>query len=288
MCTAVLSIQAGRPVLLAGVRDELTDRAWQPPDRHWPDYPGLTGGIDLQAGGTWLAVNSSARRVACVLNGLGQAAPPEIRRSRGELPLRAAAGEPLDRAGLPGLDPFRLLVAEPGAASLTSWDGHELSERALGPGLHMVVNSMLASRAAERLSDPVAVGTSWEDGEPPPDGREHERARLAVFLNLFAQASRPDPRSGRPVAQAWGGWFPLANGGGFGPEDPAALIVRRNLADGRVWGAPRSRWSRSDQTACATTSAAGRATRRPGRRCSELAGQRQPVSPSSWRRRSFP
>ena len=33
MCTAVLSIEAGRPVLLAGVRDELTDRPWQPRPR---------------------------------------------------------------------------------------------------------------------------------------------------------------------------------------------------------------------------------------------------------------
>ena len=44
MCTAVLSIQPGQPILLAGVRDELTDRAWQPPARHWPEYPDLIGG----------------------------------------------------------------------------------------------------------------------------------------------------------------------------------------------------------------------------------------------------
>jgi len=56
MCTALLSIQPGLPALLVGVRDELSDRAWEPPGRHWPDHPGLVGGRDLQAGGTWLAV----------------------------------------------------------------------------------------------------------------------------------------------------------------------------------------------------------------------------------------
>ena len=248
MCTAVLSIQPGRPVLLAGVRDELTDRAWLPPGRHWPAYPDLTGGIDLQAGGTWLAVNEAGSRVACVLNGIGQAAPPDIRRSRGELPLRAAAGQPPDRAGLAAFDPFRLLVAGPEGASLVWWDGRELDRRPLGAGVHMVVNSALMSlppRPDPAEQDPVgpaiapgAIGKAARSGQypPPPDGREHERARLARFLNLFAQAGRPEPRPGSPVPQAWGNWFPLANGDGLSPADPAALIVRRDLGDGRVWG----------------------------------------------------
>jgi hypothetical protein len=42
--------------------------------------------------------------VACVLNGLGQPAPAETRLSRGMLPLRAAAGEPLDRRAPARLD----------------------------------------------------------------------------------------------------------------------------------------------------------------------------------------
>lgn len=237
MCTAVLSMRPGRPVLLAGVRDELTDRAWRPPGRHWPGYPDLTGGIDLQAGGTWLAVNPGARRVACVLNGIGQSAPAGIRRSRGELPLRAAAGLPLARDGLAGLDPFRLLVAEPGTALLSCWDGRELAEQSFGPGLHMIVNSALMSRGADGpRSEPAETGHVWQAGAPPPDSREHERARMAWFLSRFADADPPEPRPGPGVAEAWGAWFPLVNGDGLGPQDPAALIVRRDLGDGRIWG----------------------------------------------------
>ena len=234
MCTAVLSIQPGQPVLLAGVRDELTDRAWRPPAPHWPEYPDLIGGRDLQAGGTWLAVNPAARRVACVLNGVGAAAPPAVRRSRGELPLLGAAGGPLNSSDMPCFDPFLLVVAEPGAATLSCWDGRKLSERALGAGLHMVVNSGLTSWDAGL--DPSAMGWYPATGEPPPDGREHERARLSRFLNLFAGAERPQPRPGTPAAEAWGGWFPLVNGDGLSPQAPAALIVQRDLGGGRVWG----------------------------------------------------
>ena len=219
MCTAVLSIEPGLPVLLAGVRDELADRGWDPPDWHWPARPGLVGGLDREAGGTWLALCPAERRVACVLNGIGQPAPAASRRSRGTLPLLAAAGEPVDRLALRDLDPFRLLTAEPGGAVLQSWDGAELTERKLPPGLHMVVNSGLAGDLA---SEPAV--------------REHEFQRIAHFRTRFEAAPRPVPRAGQPVAAAWGGWFALVNGDGLDPSDERALIVRRDLGGGRIWG----------------------------------------------------
>jgi uncharacterized protein with NRDE domain len=228
MCTAILSIQPGAPVLLAGVRDELVDRAWQPPGRHWPDYPGLIGGRDLQAGGTWLALAPEARRVACVLNGRGRMAPPDSRRSRGVLPLQAAVDGKLARAGLADFDPFHLLSAEPGAATLWSWDGEGLTDRELPPGLHMVVNSGLSTDGWENAAERPA---GWEK-----TARDHERARIAHFLPRLRAAARPAPRPGSPVPQAWGSWLPLMNGDGLDPSDPRALIVRRDLGGGRIWG----------------------------------------------------
>jgi hypothetical protein len=213
MCTAILSIQPGAPVLLAGVRDELVSRAWQPPGRHWPDYPGLIGGRDLLAGGTWLALAPEARRVACVLNARGRMAPEQTRRSRGVLPLQAAVDGKLGRAGLADFDPFHLVSAEPGAATLWSWDGDRLAERELTAGLHVIVNG--------------GLGTSDMD---------HERARIGHFLPRLRAAARPAPRPGLPVSQAWGSWLPLMNGDGLDPSDPRALIVRRDLGDGRIWG----------------------------------------------------
>ncbi|HTW02420.1 MAG TPA: NRDE family protein [Streptosporangiaceae bacterium] len=215
MCTAILSIEPGAPVLLAGVRDELVDRASEPPARHWPDHPGLIGGRDLVAGGTWLAVAPSASRVACVLNGRGAMAPGASRRTRGVLPLQAADEAKLDRSGLDGFDPFHLLFAEPGAAVLWSWDGERLAERELGAGLHIVVNSGL---------------------DDAGDLRDHERARIAHFLPRLREAARPFPGPDETTAQAWGSWLPLLNGDGLTTDDMRALIVRRDLGSGRIWG----------------------------------------------------
>lgn len=227
MCTAILSIEPGAPVLLAGIRDEFIGRAWEPPARHWPEYPGVIGGRDLVAGGTWLAVEPAARRVSTVLNGRGRAAPADLRRSRGVLPLHAAAQGKLVPGDAAAFDPFLLISAEPDGAVLWAWDGERLTERELGPGLHFVVNSGLAADLDH---------TSAAGDEP---GREHELARIARFLpRLRADtrlATRPAPRPGLPAAQAWGAWFPLVNGDGLSSHDPEALIVRREFGD-RIWG----------------------------------------------------
>ena len=60
MCTVVVSLEPAAPVplLLLGIRDEFTGRPWQHPARHWAgtEWAPLVGGLDEQAGGTWLAV----------------------------------------------------------------------------------------------------------------------------------------------------------------------------------------------------------------------------------------
>jgi hypothetical protein len=249
MCTVVLSIESGLPVLLAGIRDELTDRPWEAPGWHWPDYDGLIGGRDLLAGGTWLAVAPADRLVACVLNGRGQPAPAASRRSRGVLPLKAASARPLDHSALPGLDPFHLLIARPGRALMRSWDGRELRDRELPPGLHFVVNSGVVNSGVVNsgvvnsgvvnsgvVNSGVVNSGVVDAGDPDTAGVPHELARAAHFVPRFAAATRPDPQPGEPVAGAWGDWLPLLDGDGLDPADPAALIVRRDLADGRTWG----------------------------------------------------
>jgi Transport and Golgi organisation 2 len=207
MCTAIVGFDpaARVPLFLAGVRDELADRAWHPPARHWPGHPGLVGGRDDLAGGTWLALDPAAPRVACVLNGLGRPAPEERRRSRGELPLLlAATGTPAH--DLRPYDPFHLVGADAGAVRLWSWDGERLVERELEPGLHIVVNSGLA-----------VPGTRGGD--------DFMSARVAHFRPRFEAAGR-DRAS----------WLRLLGGDGLDPSDDRALIVRRDLEDGRVWG----------------------------------------------------
>lgn len=229
MCTALLSIEPGRPVLLVGVRDELVNRAWEPPAPHWPELPDLIGGRDIQAGGTWVAVSPGHRRASCVLNARGHLALPASRVTRGVLPLQAAAGKPVDQDTLASTDPFHLITAEPGQALWQSWDGHVLTERELGPGLYFAVNSGLAADLLPRQAQPRA-GTS-------ENWRAHELARIAHFLPRFQAAARPNPLpAGQNVAVAWAGWFPLLNGDGLGTDDDRALIVRRDLGGGRIFG----------------------------------------------------
>jgi hypothetical protein len=166
------------------------------------------------------------RRVACVLNGRGTPALADSRRSRGVLPLQAAAEGKLAQPRMAAFDPFHLLVAEPGRAVMTSWDGANLAERELGPGLHMVVNSGLAGDL---------LGAAPGAGNQAP-GREHELARLAHFLPRLRSAARPAPRPGGPVTAAWGDWLPVLNGDGIATDDPRALIVRHDVGEGRIYG----------------------------------------------------
>ena len=212
------------PLLLLGFRDELTGRPWQPPARHWPGLP-LVGGRDEQAGGTWLAVHPGLPRVACILNARGPQAPPETRRSRGELPLRAAmegqqALQALrdDHDALVRYDPFFLICADlnpksPHAQALMlSWDGARADlEQLKTPGTHVITNA----------------------GHTYPSA--HQDAKAGHFGPKFA-AHRPDADPAATIKDAWGDWLTLADGDGLSDTDPAAIVVRHELPDGRVYG----------------------------------------------------
>jgi len=212
------------PLRLLGIRDELTTRPWRPPARHWPGSP-LIGGIDEQAGGTWLAVHPGIPRAACLLNGQGALADPASRRSRGDLPLRAAAtGRALledlaaDRDALSAYDPFHLICATPAVVTALTWsgvDGAPPVARDLAPGTHLFTNAGHAYPAEP--GDP--------DGEP----------KAAHFADKFASA-RPSADPALPVAEAWGDWLTLAAGDGLDPADPAAILVRHEMPGGRLHG----------------------------------------------------
>ncbi|MEV4218313.1 NRDE family protein [Nonomuraea sp. NPDC049725] len=149
MCTVI--VRTGLPLTLMGVRDEFADRPWEGPGEHWPDYPGVVGGRDLKAGGTWLAVDPSARRAAALLNGRGREAPDAVKVSRGDLPLRAVAAGDLPDLDLTRYDPFHLVLADPGRARLFTWDGVRLTTTVLPDGTSMIVNSGL-DPASERVT----------------------------------------------------------------------------------------------------------------------------------------
>jgi hypothetical protein len=251
VCTALISVDpdSAVPVLLAFARDEMAERAWLAPGRHWPARPSLVGGMDLREGGSWLAVAAGAgtgavgtrgggsgrepgegpvaepARMACVLNGLGRPAPEGRRVSRGRLPLAAAEGALVHRLDLPRYDPFHLLVAETGSpvVTLLSWDGEKLAEERLARGTHLVSNRGLELEGADLPAAP-------ERAERLID------ARIRYFRPLLQQTKRPTPEPSRGTTrQAWGEWMRLAEGDGLDPSDVRALIGRHDWGHGNVW-----------------------------------------------------
>ena len=225
MCTVVVSLapEDQVPLLLLGIRDEFTGRPWQPPARHWPGSP-LIGGRDEQAGGTWLAVHPDLSRVACILNGRGEFASADRRRSRGELPLRAAAeGQQALRRlhegpdTLASYDPFYLVCADLDMVLLLGWDGRNARLTELELATHLLTN----------------VGHVY-----PPASENHQQPadeKAQRFGPRFA-ARRPSGDPAASLEDAWGAWLTLAGGDHLAADQPGAIIVRRELPDGRVWG----------------------------------------------------
>jgi len=184
MCTVVLLRRPDHPwpIIIGANRDEMLNRAWQPPARHWPDRPDVTAGLDLTAGGTWMGLNDHDV-VACILNRHGSLGPAPGKRSRGELVLEALDhADAKDAAEALGeLDPaayrsFNLVIADNRDAWwLSSTDGAK----------HVRV-------------EPIPVGLSIFTAFDRNDARD---ARIATFLPRFEAATAPDPE--RKQWQEW-------------------------------------------------------------------------------------
>ena len=132
-------------MLLAANRDEMLERAWDPPNSYWSDKPGVIAGRDRSGGGTWMGINRHSV-VAAVLNRPGSLGPAAGKRSRGELPLlaltRASATEAAEAIAATDAGAWRsynLVLADRRGAIFVRGLGHGCPElRPLMPGLHMV------------------------------------------------------------------------------------------------------------------------------------------------------
>lgn len=195
MCTVILLRRPGHswPLLLAANRDERLDRAWDAPAAWWHDRPGLIGGRDCTAGGTWMALGPSGV-VAAVLNRPGSLGPAAGKRSRGELPLMAAgAPSAVAAAGgiaaLPAAEwrPFNLVVADSRSAYFI---------RGLG-GAHPEVATLPEGISMITAHDPNDLTS--------PRTRRH--------LPRFRAAAPPDPDTGD-----WTAWSALLADDTYTPE----------------------------------------------------------------------
>jgi hypothetical protein len=214
VCTVLLRLTPGArwPLLLAAVRDEFTERAWDPPAAHWSGRPRVWGGRDRLAGGTWLAVDRARPTVGALLNGVRRDPPADgaARPTRGTLPLAALAHADgvvpgiADNTALSHYDGFHLLRANTERVDVWSWDGAELDRRTLPSGDHIVVNL-----GPDRTADPL----------------------IPHFMPLLHALPSPDPAPGLPPTEAWSGWIDLLRGDGLAPTDERGLIIRHEIAD---------------------------------------------------------
>ncbi len=164
VCTVIVSTTPGDawPLLLAANRDERIDRPWEAPGRYWPDYPNVVGPRDMPGGGTWLALNDLGV-VAAVLNRVGSLGPAPGKRSRGELPLIAAA-QPTAEAAVQALAAtdagryrsYNMIIGDRHQAFYLCGLGYGHPEiMPLEPGLHMIAtggpDDMTIPRIARHL-----------------------------------------------------------------------------------------------------------------------------------------
>jgi uncharacterized protein with NRDE domain len=189
MCTLVMLRRPGHdwPIIIGANRDEMVDRDWRPPARHWPDRKETVGGLDVLAGGSWLAVNEHGV-VAGILNRVGTLGPQSGRRSRGELVLEAldhadaaSAADALAALEPRSYRPFNLVLADNRDAF---WLRHAdptgtlaLTTTPLAEGLTMITAGDLDDEAS---------------------------ARIHRYRPLFAAAAPPDPDRGD-----WRNWEAL-------------------------------------------------------------------------------
>lgn len=200
MCSVIILWRPGEPwpLLLAANRDERLDRAWDPPAAHWPDRPGVVGGRDRSAGGTWMALRGGL--VATVLNRPGSLGPAPGKRSRGELPLlalesrtAAAAARRLEALDAGAWRPFNMVLADAAGAVFLRGRGAGRPEVvALPPGV-----SMVTAHDPNDLASP----------------------RTARHLPRFRAAPPPDPGRGE-----WGAWERLLTDGSIGPAGVADAL----------------------------------------------------------------
>lgn len=206
MCTVVLLRRPGHdwPLLMAANRDEMADRPWSPPGRHWPDRADVVAGRDDLAGGTWQGVNDSGV-AAAILNRFRTLGPQQGKRSRGELVLEALdhadaadAAEALAALDPDAYRPFNMVIADNRDAF---WVRHA------GP----------PARRVEVL--PVPVGLSMltafdlDDAEADP--------RIALHRPRFLAAPPPDPET-----ESWDAWKALLASRDAGPADAQAAVKR--------------------------------------------------------------
>lgn len=150
MCVIALAYKTAAlgPLLIAANRDEYYARPTAAMDFWRPDFPEVLGGRDLQAGGSWLAMDARGRFAAVthIREGYPRTAP----QSRGELVKRFVTGSEsaLDFAAWLKAEhgqfaPFNLIFGE--VKDLLHFNSRSGMLNRVPPGIHVLSNGEMNS-----------------------------------------------------------------------------------------------------------------------------------------------
>lgn len=201
MCLVVLNWRpdAVYPLILVANRDEF--RARPTKAMHWWQKPELLAGRDLEAGGTWFAIDRSGR-FALVTNIRPGYLGKSSELSRGNLPVEfiqtGLSIEQYHRRVLEQIDPyggFNLILGEPGKLFWFNSDSPQGSW--VSPGVHALCNDALdtpwpksllamqqiqaqtlALEYGDRRGDLLDRTELFEDQQLPETGLSLERERM--------------------------------------------------------------------------------------------------------------
>ena len=187
MCTLIILRRPDNPwpVIIAANRDEMLDRSWTAPGRHWPDRPDIVAGRDNLAGGSWLGTNATGV-VAAVLNRHGTLGPAPGSRSRGELVLEAldhpdaaSAAKALADLDAKAYRSFNMVIVDNRDAFLVrSLGAQGLKVMPIPAGLSMLTAHELNDESSARIRfyRPRFVAA------PPPDPEHRDSAGWEKLL----------------------------------------------------------------------------------------------------------
>lgn len=205
MCTVVVRWSPGVPSRVLALRDELVGREFDDPSTWWADQPGVVGGRDRAAGGTWCATDVSTGVTGLVLNRPERPEAGPRAASRGVLPLLAVRHGPEWPAAvrLDGMASFALVLLTPQALTCWEYDGHALRREELLPGTRMVTSGgpeLQKARVHLPELEATEAPAGWKEllrrTSPAPDPAalvvraEHEGK---VFATVFGQLFTTEP-----------------------------------------------------------------------------------------------
>ena len=216
MCSVIILRRPDHdwPVLIAANRDEMDNRLWDPPARHWPDRDNVVAGIDRLAGGSWMGINDQGI-VACILNRQDSLGPDPTHRSRGEIVLEALdhadasdAAEAL--AGLDGRSyrSFNLVIAD-------NRDAYWLRGLGTSGGGRIKI---------VELSEGLSMLTAF-------DLNDTASGRVRHFMPLFQAATEPNIDTGD-----WSSWLNLLASTEHGADTDSrdAMRIETNMGFGTL------------------------------------------------------